>query len=272
MPLISESVHKVMQEAKPTLVLLTNSDGRALSAFKSVLADFPRLNAIHKDLREEQNSADAAQLMSIIGVRESDAPVLVLLPFKVPQKGVIPKFKTTRLSKKAMRKFVEDGLAGKLEVYLKSEQASPDPRRAFEQVTLDNFDDTALAPGRYFLLGLHVVQQNIPQSMNALFQEVGQAVRDLGLQGSLGLGTCNIFQNEIAGKVEVSSIPQIVLLDKDDKAKRVLYDGKPEAGAIKQFLEQRTGLSIGSHEPSAEQLAEETQSKLRQMVSGEVDL
>lgn len=272
MPLSDESVHKMMQEAKPSLILLTKSESRLRGIFKTILEDFPELNAIYKNVRQTENSKDASQLMDMIGIRPSEAPVLVMLPFKPPQKGIIPKHKTKRLARKQIRKFIEDGLAGKLEIYLKSEETKQDPERAYEQVTLDNFDATVLAPNRYFLLGLHVVHENIPEDMNIIFQNLGLSVAELGLGSQLAVGTCNIYQNEISGKVDVTSIPQIVLVDREDKSKRILYNGKPIEREIKKFIEEHTGLPIGNHKLSLEAQTKKMNESLQQIMAGEVDL
>lgn len=261
-----------MQDAKPSLILLTKYESRLLSSFKVVLEDFPQLNVIYKNLSLTENAENTSKLLDMIGIRHKDAPVLVLLTFEPPKNGIIPKYKLNKFSKAMIRNFIEKGLAGELEVYLKSEEPQEDPERAFEQVTLDNFDATVFASNRFFLLGLHIVHENIPDDMNKIFQNLGLSVADLKLEEDLGVGTCNIYKNEISGKIDVTSIPQIVLVDREDKSKRVLYDGKPNEGDIKKFIEKHTGLPIGSHQLSSEAHTKKMNETIQQIMGGERDL
>ena len=156
MPLIEETVQKIMGESKPTLILFLKSEGRILDTFKKIVEEYPKLNVIYKNFENKEHEEATDKLLEIIGIRKREAPVLVLLPFVTPEKGIIPKYKTSRLTKKNIKSFIDSGLKGELDFYLKSEEEVQDKERKYRQVTLENFDDVVLKPNKFFILGIDI--------------------------------------------------------------------------------------------------------------------
>ena len=268
MPLMNETVQKMMHDSKPSLILFLNRESRVLTTFKSLVKEFPDLNIIYKNLNDNKFMSDAQKLMETLGIIKLDCPVLVFLPFTQPTNGIIPKYKTNKFSKKSMKQFIQDSLEGKLEVYLKSEQETSDPKRYYKQVTLNNFDEM-ISKDKFFLLGLDFFQDHTPQELKKMFNELGHSIQELQMENDIDVGVCDIYKNEISGKIEIKSIPQIVLIDQKDKDKRIYYDGKPEVADIRKFIEKHTQLAIGDYQMSEELKKKRLEEGVSSIMSGQ---
>jgi hypothetical protein len=272
MPVMKETLQKVLNEGKPTLILFEKTKGRVLESFKIMMQDYPSMNAMYKNLEDAQNQEATNELMSILGVFPREAPVLVLLPFKEPFKGIIPKYKTNKLSKRNIKKFVDSGMEGKLEIYLKSEDEITDPERNYDHVTLNNFDDKISKPKSFYLIGLDFVQEHIPKTVKKAFHVIGQKVKGLNLTEDLGVGVCDVSKNEISGKVEITMIPQIMIIDTNTPSKRHTYKGELESEKIEEWVKEITGISLEGYEQDINEIVDKFQAKIGSKSQSEIDL
>lgn len=262
MELTNETLHKIFGESKPTLVLLLVSGGRVLDNFRRLTKDFPDTNVVYANLGSSAPSRATEYLMEIVGVRRQEAPLLLYLPFTQSLNGVMPKYKTSRLTSKSIKAFIESARAGALEVFKKSEIDDGDVSvRKYTQVTLNNFDQKVTNSRKYFLLGLEIFHQHAPVEIKDVFRELAESVSQLGLSDQLEVGICDLYRNEVLEKVSITGLPQIMLYDSQDKAKHVMYKGKLKANKIKRWLEEQTGLEMADSGNKKEENLEKVSGK-----------
>lgn len=273
MPVMKETVQKILNEGKPTLIFFEKTKGRLADTFKMMAKDYPSLNSMYKNLEDKDNQHATAQLMSIIGIHPREAPVLVLLPFKPPKDGIIPKYKTDKLSQKNIKKFIDSGLQGKLEIYLKSEDEDLSPNQKYHHVTLDNFDSKVYGKSKFFLLGMDFFQEHMPQEIKKVFRSIGEMLEGLGLKETMDLGVCDVYKNEISGKLSVVRMPQIMIVEQGgDKSKEVIYDGPIETEKIVEWIKGISGLALDEYKVGADEMAARIEASLSGMTQSEKDL
>ena len=248
MPLMDETFQKIFHESKPTLILFLISSGRVLKNFKNLTMEYPQMNIAYTNLGSSNSSRANEYLMDFTGIKRQDAPLLLYLPFTPSVNGVMPKYKTNKLSVKNMKAFIESGLKGELEVFKKSQENDDDNSvRKYTRVTLNNFDDKVINQKKFFLLGIELFQPHTPTDIKKVFKDFSMAVTDMGMDDILEAGICDMYKNEILEKIQITSLPYIVLVDKDDKTKRHIYTGKLKARNMREWVQDLTGLEIGDY-------------------------
>lgn len=272
MMLIEETFQKVLNEGKPTLIMILKDEGRLLKTFKSLAEDYSEMNMLYTILSDKQTRDSAENLFKIIGIQEEEAPVLVMLPFKQPENGIIPKYKTSKLTKKNIKNFIDQALLGKAEMFYKSEAEDNDKNRLYTQVTLNNFDKIVGNSEKFFVLGLQMFQEHMPQDMKPVWNELAESIEELGLNGEIEVGICDIYKNEISPKVEMKSIPQIMLMDAQDKTKFKFYQGEIKAKEIRVWIQKETGIQIGDYIQDPEIAQKKMKEKVDGLMAGEIDL
>ena len=249
MILMDETLQKIFQESKPTLILFLISGGRVLTNFKNLTKQYPQLNILYTNLGTNTSSQASEYLMEIIGIKKREAPVLVYLPFTHPSDGIMPKYKTSKLTKKNMKTFIDSAIEGKLETFRKSQDEDEDLSiRKYSRITLNNYDQKVLDSGKYFVLGLEVFHNHTPNNIKEVFKDLSVSITDLGMDDVLEAGICDIYRNEILQKITITSLPHIVLFDKDDSSKQNVYKGELKADSIRKWIEKETGLEIGEYD------------------------
>ena len=249
MPLIDETLQKIFQDSKPTLILFLISGGRVLTNFKNITKEYPEMNILFTNLGTNSSSRASEYLMDIIGIKKQEAPVLVYLPMTNPEQGIMPKYKTSKLTKKNMKSFIDSAQAGKLEIYKKSQDDNDNLTvRKYSRVTLNNFDEKVMKSGKYYLLGLEMFHEHTPDEIKKEFKDISISINHLEMNDVLEAGICDIYRNEILEKVSITGLPHIVLYDKEDKSKQSIYKGELKARNIRKWIEEVTGLEIGAYE------------------------
>lgn len=245
MDLTDETLRRLFGESKPALVLFLESGGRVLDRFRKVTREYPHISAVFADLGSSGPGRAAEYLMDIVGLHRQDAPTLLYLPFTAPVGGVMPKYKTSRLTAKSMRSFIDSAQAGSLEIFKKS-QPEPDDSSAtrYTRVTLNNFDEKVLRAGRFFLLGVELFHHHTPLDLQDVFGRLAESVARLGLGDILEVGVCDLYRNEILEKVAITSLPHIMLFDRHDKARHTLYTGKLDVDDIREWLRSQIGPEV----------------------------
>ena len=96
-------------------------------------------------------------------------------------------------------------------------------------------------------MGLEIFHEHTPDEIKKVFRDVSVSINDLEMNDILEAGICDIYRNEILEKITITSLPHIVLFDKDDKNKQTIYTGELKASQIRKWIEEVTGLEIGDY-------------------------
>lgn len=270
---MDESLQKVFAEQKPTVILFLISGGRVLNTYRKVTKEFPQLNVVYANIGNSISSKANEYMMDILGITKNEAPVLVLLPFKNTNNGITPKYKTKKLSESNIRNFIEQGLKEELEIYMKSETIQKNLQiEKYTRISLNNFQENVIEKDKHFLLGLEFFQEFTPKNIKSDFRKIAEAIEALEMQEEIEVGICDLYKNELLHLIQIETLPFIVLYKKGEKDKFIAYKGKRKERLIREWLEEQTGIELGSYKKGAGRSAQDLQDKMANLQLGDGDL
>ena len=246
--LTEESFNGMFSEQKPTAILFMKQTGRVLQSFKKITKELPNVNALYTDLSISHKDFVTTQLLTILGIDIEDAPVLTFLPFKPPQNGIIPKYKTHKLTVKGMKDFIEKSINGDWEVYKKSEFISNNDLRkdGFTRISTNNFEDIVLNNDKHVFVVFNMFKDQTADEH--LTKEIGlldKVIKKYNVQDDIEIGVCDIYKNEVNKYVNLKSFPTLTLFKKGQKTQQIDYTGRKDYQEIGRWLREQTGIHFG---------------------------
>lgn len=249
--LSEETFSNIFTERLPTFILMTVKGGRVLKTFKEIANSKEGVRGLTLHMRSETPNNVEEQLFQITGIDVSELPVLVMLPMNKEFDRVFPKYRTSKLSKRAMQEFFEQSLAGELEYYKRSETLRTDPRSTgYTQITLNNFDEFVIKSNKWFLFGLDTVEKEkeIVQS----FSKMAKVIKEFQAEDKLEVGLSDILKNEFNELFMVTAIPFIVLVQNGDISNAQSYTGELKLSKLRRWLQRKTGIKLNRMDISKE--------------------
>lgn len=245
MVLNDESFQKIFAEKKPTLALVLNSMGRVLKNYTQLTKQYPDMNILFCNIGSSNPSRATEYFLNMVGVHAYEAPLLVYLPFTYTDRGIMNKYKTSKLTVKNMKQFIDQAVKGELETFMKSEEENDNNSiRKYTKITLNNFEEKVMKNNKYVLFGIELMHEHNSSDIKKVFKDVAKSISSLGMDDVLEAGFCDLYRNEILHKVEIQALPHVVLYDKDDKTKVHVYTGKVKDTLIRDWIQEITGLEV----------------------------
>lgn len=248
--LTEESFNNIFQKKESTFILMTLKGGRVIKTFKKLVLANPEVKGIVAQFKSETPSNVEEELLRVTGINVSEFPVLVMLPMNKPYVHIFPKYRTSKLSKNAMEEFFEKSLAGELEYYLRSEILRTDARvNKYTQITLNNFDEFVVKPGKWFLVAFELVMEGqISPELQEVFSQIATITKDLNVDDQLEVGIANLMKNEFSERFQIETLPFIVLFNKGDTQNYERYTGDMKLSKVRRWLQEKTGIVLNRNE------------------------
>ena len=249
-PLMSVTAPVIFHDIKPTLVLLNNGNERLLSNFKKGVQDFKNFHRLYADFHIDVTDSGILQFVKFAGIKKEDLPVVVYLPFTQTQQKVLPKFKTQKITKRAISKMVSEANEGKIEPYRKSSRYGDNIRvNIYTSVSLENFETVIQNGPKYFILGVDFINEYTPVTMRKIFKKLSEKVITGKLNSKLEFGICDVMENEIGEKFEIKAVPSIVLFVDGDLTNPKTYDGVYTEENVVKWVNENTNILIDGIDP-----------------------
>ena len=246
-----ETFSNIFTEKLPTFILMTIKGGRVIKTFKEIANSREGIRGLVLHMRSETPNTVEEQMLQIAGIDVSEMPVLVMLPMNKKISRIFPKYRTSKLSKRAMEKFFDESLGGELEYYKRSEVLRSDARSTgYTQITLTNFDELVVKSGKWFLFGLDTVEKG--KEIVESFSKMSKVVKEFEAEDMLEIGLSDILKNEFHEIFEIDAIPYIVLVENGDLSRAESYTGDLKLSKLRRWLQRKTGINLNHMDISKE--------------------
>ncbi|KAK9880930.1 hypothetical protein WA026_013264 [Henosepilachna vigintioctopunctata] len=253
LPLLVEFNHETAQkifggEIKSHLILFLNKEEEHFQK----ISDAAR--SVAKPFREQilfvsidTNEEDHQRILEFFGMKKSDAPAARII--RLEEDMAKYRAESDDLSADAIKKFVEDFLAGKLKQHLLSEDLPEDwDKTPVKTLVATNFDKVALDAEKDVLVEFYAPWCGHCKQLVPIYEKVGEHFKD---NDDVVIAKMDATANELE-HTKISSFPTLKLYAKGSN-KIIEYNGPRNFEGLVKFVESGGADSASNEEPVEEE-------------------